>query len=124
MQEYTYEQQKNDISEEFEEYMNDWDFTPCQAAARVIEESARYIKGNECNKLATFVITALNSLKHGELPDFILGEIDRLKVNKELQSLDIELKKDINSLDSFIEQNEFKIVEFDEAFKQRLHSIL
>ena len=77
MDKYTYEDIKDCIVFSFQEYIEDEGYNPSQAAARTFEEEWRVLNKSLFNKTCFYILTAIESLKNGEIADFIIEKLDK-----------------------------------------------
>jgi superfamily I DNA/RNA helicase len=130
MIEYTYNELKKDILEEYDEYIQEWNYTPAQSTARIIEESILILKEKKIYQITIFITLALANLEKDLLPDYVRHEIETIekenlieKYKTEYTAFD-ELVEDYKKLLNLLKEKDFQVVEFDGNFTMRINNLL
>ena len=102
-------------------------FNVCQATAKIIEEDWREINYSTFTKASYFLNIAIESIKIGEIADFIFTDLDNVVlecvegISKEEERLYMQ---DLAGFKQLKESSRYKIVETSFATKSRIGYLL
>lgn len=130
MIEYSYSELKKDIREEYEEYIEERNYTPVQSSARVLEESLLIIKEKKIYQIIIYLTLALANLEKELLVDYLHDELKNIekenlieKNRNEISNFD-ELEVDYKKLRDLLQKEDFQVVNFDNNFIMEFNYLL
>lgn len=81
MKDYSFLELKDYIIEDFEEFINQWNYSIEQACARIIDEYDRGINNSYSQKAVIYVCLARLAKEKGTIPEIIITEIIKIKTD-------------------------------------------
>ncbi|MHC5215098.1 hypothetical protein ACYSNR_00415 [Enterococcus sp. LJL128] len=121
-----YEEIRDNVYFNFEEYIDEMDWTVAQATSKSIDDYTGLINLNTFVMYAHFIRMGIESLNRGQIADYLLeklNNIDEVISNLENPELDL-LKADVLVYKQLLEKKEYEIVETSLDTKYRVDYIL
>ncbi len=118
---------KNAIECDFIDYMDEEQLTVVQTTLKIIEEDSRKISIDEFVKYGYILNIAIESLKKGEIADFIFEQLDN-SIHKIKKGISEDEKKllyqDLSLINKYQKNSNYKVVETSVATKMSVDYLL
>ena len=125
---FSYNSIKDAVEYGFDEYINQECLTPIQTSVKIIEENCRELNHNIFTSACYFINIAIESIKLGEVADFIYDRIDEyINVSTSGETCTdeiLQLENDKNLCKRLMNSENYKVIETPFSTKSRIDYLL